>query len=110
MNGASLRRCWLWLSLLAFAACLNPQPDDNPMAGSGAGKEAPAAVTGNGSSAPEGPMFGDDLVDQTPTTSQQPAASGSGGAGSEADAGAPTSPDGGTPESDAGGGVGVAGD
>ena len=113
MSAASLRRCWLWLSLAAFAACLNPQPDEHPMAGSGADNEQSPGLTGSGSSAPEGPTFGDNLTDEAPMPTMnpsQPVPIGSGGAGAEADAGAPTAPDGGLPETDAGAGVGVAGD
>jgi hypothetical protein len=93
------RRCALWLLLAAFAACLNPQPDDNPMAHPGDAKP-PAAVTGSGNgSAPESPLVADDESPTTPTTSPQqpPAAAGS----MQADAGA-APPDGGTPEADAG--------
>jgi len=104
MNPGSLgRRCGLWLLLAAFAACLNPQPDDNPMARPRGGAKTPAAVTGSSNSGPESPLFDDGDPGSPPANAPAPPsqeASPAAGGGTAADAG--PAPDGGMPEDDAG--------
>ena len=109
MSAALLhRQCWRWLLPLAvFAACLNPQPDDNPMATSRRGGKdaAPAATMEGTGTANSGLLFvGDDDQRPQPTESSPP--TGSDGASMEADAGAPAPSDAGVLEGDGG----VAGD
>jgi len=102
VRAAARRQCWRWLPLALFGACLNPQPDDNPLDHD----DTESAVTGgsgDSSSAPTPPVFsGENPDDGQPaepssTLPQLPAGAG----GVSADAGAPPS-DGGVPEGDAG--------
>jgi hypothetical protein len=109
MRAVSRRRqCWRWLPLALFGACLNPQPDDNPL--NHDNLESVTGGSGDSNSATAPPIFsgdnGDDGQSGEPTPSssavQPQLPAGAGGVSAGADAGAPPPSDGGVPEGDAG--------
>lgn len=92
-------------TLAAFTACLNPQPDDNPLNHPNQAPAAPDSAAGAPASDPS-PVFDNDEIASRPATPSAPATElplGYGGSAA-ADAGAPS------PIDDAGTQPGVEGD
>ena len=100
MSSPADRRWWRGLLLAAIAACLNPQPDDNPLAvpslGDDAAPETSAASGGNSNE--QVPLLSDADPSSAPPMPQAPPAPSAPAGILDADAGPPPalSPDGGS--------------